>query len=77
MIFTFQIIDGFETLLGPETIHIPMFISVLVFMRYPEEDTPNLVHSRELWYQAAFFHGIASLHHLARRFKWAVVSNFS
>ena len=36
MIYTYQIIDGFETLLGPETIHIPMLITLVWQMGFPE-----------------------------------------
>ena len=67
MIHTYQIIDGFETLIGPETIHIPMFIALVGFMGFPEEDFEHTLQSKNLWWAAAFYHFFASTHHLSKR----------
>ena len=70
MIYTYQIIDGFETLLGPETIHIPMFISLVGFMGYPDEEAEHTLHNKWLWWTAAVYHFFASWHHLGKRHPW-------
>ena len=69
MLHTYQIIDGFEALLGPETIHIPMFIALIALMGYPGEDTgEEAPYIRKMWWTSAFYHFCASAHHIAKRF---------
>ena len=68
MIYTYQIIDGFEALLGPEIIHIPMLVTLLAIMGYPDDATEEQKsYLRRLYWYSAFFHGFCSLHHLLKR----------
>ena len=79
MIFTYQIIDGFETLIGPETIHIPMLISLVWQMGYPEisEIEEHYLHARKLYWISLVYHGLSAGHLLTKRHGWAWTSNLS
>ena len=69
MIHTYQIIDGFEALLGPETIHVPMFVILIALMGYPgDESAEEAPEIRKMWWTSAFYHFFASWHHIAKRF---------
>ena len=70
MIHTYQIIDGFEAILGPETIHIPMFVTLVAFMGYPREESEVLDDIRRMWWTAVIYHFFASWHHLGKRHPW-------
>ena len=68
-------IDGFEALLGPELLHIPMFIALLV-LGYPKHSclAPEAIAlAIKLWWVAVIFHFFASWHLLGKRhsFIWA------
>ena len=77
MIYTYQIIDGFESLLGPETIHLPMVISLVAFMRYPTGEADHWANARELWWQAVIFHAGCTVHNLLKRSRVAWSANTS
>ena len=75
MIYTYQIIDGFESLLGPETIHIPMLISLLTFMGYPEGEESYEISARKLWWYSVLFHFFCAVHRLLRSTRWVWAEN--
>ena len=69
MIYTYQIIDGFESLLGPETIHIPIFLSLVFFIGTPEGETDERDRSNNLFWQSAIFHFTCAFYHLLTRLR--------
>ena len=79
MIYTYQIVDGFETLLGPETIHIPMVIALVWQMKFPEltDNEEHYLHARKLYWISLVYHGLATVHLLTKRHGWAWTSNLS
>ena len=79
MIFTYQIVDGFETLIGPETLHFPMLVTLLWQMGYPEITDPeeHYLHARKLYWISLLYHGLAALHLLTKRHGYAWSSNLS
>ena len=38
MIFTFNLLSGYKSIIGTLYFHVPMFFAMLIFIRIPEDD---------------------------------------